>query len=143
MEQLSYSVEELARAVDLPVRTIRYYIAEGLVPGPFSRGRGARYGSEHVARLQRVRGLAAQQLPLARIRERLERPEAAVPAVSPRAYLEGLLAAIPRRPAAEPPPEAETWRHYTLRPGFQVALRADQESVYTPLLAKIQKMLCD
>jgi len=104
------SVEELADAADVSVRTVRYYIAEGLLPGPGSRGKLASYGDEHLARLRLIRRLAEQRVPLAEMRTLLaplaldevrallaeeERHAAhldlAAQAPSPQAYVSGLL----------------------------------------------------
>jgi DNA-binding transcriptional MerR regulator len=68
---LRLSIEELAGQVGLPVRTVRFYITEGLIPGPGTRGKGAAYGDEHLLRLQLVRRLADQRVPLTEIREQV------------------------------------------------------------------------
>ncbi|HEX6820172.1 MAG TPA: MerR family transcriptional regulator [Ktedonobacterales bacterium] len=65
------SIEELADVADLPVRTIRYYIAEGLLPGPGSRGKQATYGEDQLVRLQLIRRLAERRVPLAQMRKLL------------------------------------------------------------------------
>lgn len=65
------SVEELAETADVPVRTIRYYISEGLLPGPGSRGKQATYGEEQLARLRLIRRLAERRVPLAQMRKLL------------------------------------------------------------------------
>lgn len=66
-----YSIEELAGLVDLPVRTIRYYISEGLLAGPGARGKAALYGEEHLLRLRLIRLLSRQYVPLVEMRNRL------------------------------------------------------------------------
>jgi DNA-binding transcriptional MerR regulator len=63
------SVEELAESVGVPVRTVRFYITQGLIPGPGARGKSATYGEEHLLRLRLVRRLSEQRVPLADIRE--------------------------------------------------------------------------
>jgi DNA-binding transcriptional MerR regulator len=67
----AYSIEELAGAAEVPVRTVRYYIAEGLLPGPGSRGKLASYGEEHLARLRLIRRLVERRVPLNELRERI------------------------------------------------------------------------
>lgn len=62
------TLEELAERVQVPVRTIRFYISEGLLPGPGTRGKGASYGEGHLLRLQLIRRLAEQHVPLAEMR---------------------------------------------------------------------------
>jgi DNA-binding transcriptional MerR regulator len=62
----------LAAAADVSTRTVRYYIQQGLLPAPESRGPGAHYGAEHLARLKVIKRLQREHLPLAEIRKRLE-----------------------------------------------------------------------
>ncbi|MFI5271851.1 MAG: MerR family transcriptional regulator [Ktedonobacterales bacterium] len=62
------TIDELAQRAGVAVRTVRYYIAEGLLPGPGSRGKSAAYSAEHLARLQLIRRLVERRVPLAQIR---------------------------------------------------------------------------
>lgn len=64
---------ELCDAADVTPRTVRYYIQQGLLPAPESRGPGAHYHEGHVARLRLIRRLQREHLPLGEIRERLAR----------------------------------------------------------------------
>ena len=70
--EASYTIADLARLTGLNVRTIRYYVAQGLIPSSGESGRGARYGEGHLHRLRLVKLLQAQHLPLAEIRLRLQ-----------------------------------------------------------------------
>lgn len=66
-------ISELCERVDIPLRTVRYYIQQGLLP-PTQRegaGRGPRYGEIHVATLRAIRELQKQGMTLDAIRERL------------------------------------------------------------------------
>src|SRR5262249_37221988 len=67
-----YTLEELAERVGVPTRTIRFYIAQGLLPGPGARGRAATYSEDHLARLRLVQLLGVQRVPLAKVRATLE-----------------------------------------------------------------------
>lgn len=51
------TIDELAAAVGLTVRTTRYYASLGLIPPPERRGRVAYYDAGHRARLEMVRAL--------------------------------------------------------------------------------------
>jgi DNA-binding transcriptional MerR regulator len=51
------TIDELAAAVGMTVRTTRYYASLGLIPQPIRRGRVAYYGDVHRARLELVRAL--------------------------------------------------------------------------------------
>lgn len=54
-QQQRMTLAELGARAGVPGRTIRYYIARGLLPGPRKSGRGAEYGGEHLARLEEIR----------------------------------------------------------------------------------------
>ena len=57
MTRDSYSMNELAETTSIEPRTIRSYIERGLLPNAGKRGRGARYSTEHLARLRTIQGL--------------------------------------------------------------------------------------
>jgi DNA-binding transcriptional MerR regulator len=54
------TLAELADASGLAARTIRFYIARGLLDGPLKAGRGAAYTPDHLARLEKIKKLQAQ-----------------------------------------------------------------------------------
>lgn len=113
----SLSLDDLARESDIPERTIRSYIARGLLPQPLGRGRASSYGEEHRTRLlfiKAVREAAPYELPLAvlgRLIEelpseqiaRIARGEEGVAA----ATLGGLDESLLRRRHRAPSPRAE------------------------------------
>jgi DNA-binding transcriptional MerR regulator len=68
-------IDELAQLSGIASGTIRFYQREGLIPAPERDGRVAYYDAEHVRRLERVRALQAQGLPLALVRDLLERED--------------------------------------------------------------------
>ena len=63
---------ELSARADVSPQTVRYYIQQGLLPEPETRGPGAHYGTEHLERLTLIRQLQREHLPLAEIRRRIE-----------------------------------------------------------------------
>lgn len=71
-----YTLQELCAKVDLPVRTVRYYVQLGLIEPPTGETRAARYDDSHAQQLDQIRRWSAAGLSLARIRELLTRPEA-------------------------------------------------------------------
>src|ERR1700749_2322863 len=68
MQKEELTIEELAERVGVPVRTVRFYITEGLVPGPEGRGKAATYGEDQLLRLRLVRRLSDRRVPLVEIR---------------------------------------------------------------------------
>lgn len=66
---IELTVDELATRTGLPVRTIREYQTEGLLPPPSRRGRVGVYGESHVLRLELIGRLQARGYSLAGIRD--------------------------------------------------------------------------
>src|SRR5512134_50252 len=67
-----YTLSDLASLADVTPRTIRYYVAQGLLPSPDAAGPATRYGEGHLVRLRLIRRLQRDHLPLSEIRARLE-----------------------------------------------------------------------
>ncbi len=123
-EETSYTIADLARLTGLNVRTIRYYIAQGLIPASGESGPGAHYGQGHLDRLRLTKRLQQQHLPLAEIRQRLAAlsddevaglldttPAPGAPDTSALDYVRGVLGAALSSPdasrtPAEPAPAA-------------------------------------
>jgi len=72
MTESDYQINELAKKAGVSVRTIRFYIDEGLLPPPPTQGRYASYSDEYLERLELIRLLKERFLPLKEIRVRLE-----------------------------------------------------------------------
>lgn len=67
-----FGLTELADLAGVTPRTVRYYLAQGLLPAVGQSGPGMKYDTGHLARLRLIRRLQAEHLPLAEIRRRLE-----------------------------------------------------------------------
>jgi DNA-binding transcriptional MerR regulator len=127
-----YSLTELADLAGVTPRTVRYYLAQGLLPAVGQTGPGSKYGEAHLARLRLIRRLQAEHLPLAEIRRRLEglsgsdivalaaEPAPAPPADSALDYLRTVLGegrtaarsvAPPLAASMAPPPGMPLLRH--------------------------------
>jgi DNA-binding transcriptional MerR regulator len=65
-------ISELARRAKVSVRTIRYYISEGLLPPPQAHGRYSVYDEEYLDRIELIKRLKDAFLPLKEIRRQLE-----------------------------------------------------------------------
>lgn len=163
---MALTIEDLAREAGVAVRTVRYYINQGLLPGPGARGRAATYDAEHLARLRLIRRLADQHVPLAEQRERLAGLSAADIEVllrdaerygavlekagqspSPRAYVSGLLnrarLSRPVESAVAPAQdttrkiEPQSWRRWELFPGVELHARAEALNVHAQLIERL------
>lgn len=68
MLQLEFWISELAAKTGVSVRTIRYYIEEGLLPQPETRGKYAVFNEAYLDRLELIRLLKDAYLPLKEIK---------------------------------------------------------------------------
>lgn len=99
-----YSIDELSTLAGQSPRTVRYYIAEGLLERPVGAKRGAHYLPSHLERLLLIRRWSDAGLSLERMRE--------------------LLAGA----AEDPPPRAvragsvEVWSRVTLADGLELQI---------------------
>ena len=108
MQQIEprFSLAELVEASGLAERTVRHFIASGLVPPALGRGRSRYYTPEHLARLELVARLRADRLSVDEIRERLADSDAGALSVG------------------------ESWQRMTLHPDLELHVSADaSESV--------------
>jgi DNA-binding transcriptional MerR regulator len=122
MARETYKLQDLADAAGVTPRTVRYYIAQGLLPSPGRLGPHTRYGPEHLARLRLVRRFQDEGLSLAEIRERLS--DAPAPMLAPMATpeFEPILGStvVHARPAMPP---MNTWDRVALAPGVELHVR--------------------
>ena len=89
-----YGLQDLSDLAGVTPRTIRYYIAQGLLPSPGRAGPGATYTDGHLNRLRLIKRLQREHLPLAEIRSRLA------------ALDDATVAALVEAPASEPPADS-------------------------------------
>jgi DNA-binding transcriptional MerR regulator len=61
------SLAELSEQAGLPPRTIRFYIARNLLPGPLRSGRSAQYGDEHLRLLKRIKKMQTLGMTLTQV----------------------------------------------------------------------------
>ena len=129
-------------------RTIRYYLAEGLIQTPEEKqGTASVFGYVHLLQLLTVKKLQAEHLPIRKIRELVagkseQELETLLGVRGPsgkkteaKQYLESLLApalapAPPRmETAAAPPPQqldtSQSWQRVEIEPGLELHVRSD------------------
>jgi DNA-binding transcriptional MerR regulator len=102
----SYSIDELAALAELPRRTVRYYIQQGLVDRPIGEKRAAYYTAAHLEQLLTIRKWQHAGLSLDRIREILAGPDATL--------------MPPARPRGAG--TVEVWSHLVVVDGLEVTL---------------------
>jgi len=72
MTNTELTLDDLAAKSQMPIRTLRYYIQEGLLPGPDTRGKFASYSRQHLERIQMIKRLKDKYLPLQQIKQLLD-----------------------------------------------------------------------
>ncbi|MBK9657475.1 MAG: MerR family transcriptional regulator [Rhodanobacteraceae bacterium] len=78
-DRTELTLEQLAAAADVPLRTARFYIQKGLLPRPHGSTRSAWYDAGHLETLLRIRKWSEAGLSLARIAELLTSGDAMTP----------------------------------------------------------------
>lgn len=63
-----YNIESLADLAGLTKRTIRYYIELGLLTPPIGSCRGSYYTQSHLNRLEQIKRLSSQGVPLTQMK---------------------------------------------------------------------------
>lgn len=111
----SYSIDELAALAELPRRTVRYYIQQGLVDRPIGEKRAAYYTASHLEQLLTIRKWQHAGLSLDRIREILAGPDAGT-----------LPPARPRGAGT-----VEVWSHLVVADGLEVTLEPGRAGLKT------------
>lgn len=129
-------------------RTIRYYLAEGLIQTPEEKqGTASVFSYLHLLQLLTVKKLQAEHLPIRKIRELVadkneQELETLLGVRGPsrgkteaKRYLESLLAPAPAAPpaqmaAAAPPPRQQldtsaSWQRVEIEPGLELHIRSD------------------
>ncbi len=100
-----YSIDELASLAELPRRTVRYYIQQGLMDRPVGEKRAAYYTTSHLEQLLLIRKWQQAGVSLERIREILAGPADGLPPPRPRG-----------------PGTVEVWSHLVVTDGLEVTL---------------------
>ena len=123
---------DLADRAGVSIRTVRYYIQQGLLQEPEARGPGAHYTEEHLDRLLLIKRLQKEHLPLAEIRKAIQSgaAEAAIPR-SARDYVRSVLgkqhsvSEVMSSPPMQLPeePVRSQWERITLAPDIELHLR--------------------
>lgn len=108
MTATTFSLDDLCKLAALPKRTVRYYIQIGLLERPVGETRGARYTSQHLDNLLRIKQLTEAGVSLERVREVLAGEP---PVVPPR----------PRQPGA-----VDVRSHIWIAPGIELQVAPEQ-----------------
>ena len=109
----TYSLDELCTLVELPKRTVRYYIQLGLVDRPVGETRAAHYSSRQLEQLLTIRKWSQAGVSLERIRELLD---GAPPPVAPRPRASGTV---------------EVWSHLVVADGIEITLEPGRAGLTT------------
>lgn len=102
MEQ-EFSITDICALSDLSMRTVRFYIQQGLVARPQGEKKGAKYSKSHLDQLLSIKKWQAAGLSLERIKELMSEPD---------------LGAVPLKPKW--PGMVEVWSHMHIADGVEL-----------------------
>ena len=121
----TYSLSDLAALVELPERTVRYYVQLGLVDRPSGETRAARYGQKHVEQLLTIRKWQRSGVSLERIGE--------------------LLAGDDTPPPARPrgAGSVEVWSHLVVADGIELTVEAGRAGIPPERLREFFGEVCN
>jgi DNA-binding transcriptional MerR regulator len=148
-----WKLDELAKRAGVSARTVRYYVQRGLLPPPDFRGKDTVYTREHLYRLEAIRKLQEQFLPLDAIQAELSRRTLD----EIRELAEGrgtvhLLKLTQNQPATEslcePMRASETspvsrWQRFEMAPGLEIHLSDSADEQTRELADKLRSIAND
>lgn len=104
--ETNYSIDKLAALAELPRRTVRYYMQQGLLDRPIGEKRAAYYTPRHLEQLLTIRKWQHAGLSLERIRE----------------IMDGDAGGSLPPPRPRGPGTVEVWSHLVAADGLEVML---------------------
>jgi DNA-binding transcriptional MerR regulator len=104
MDEKKYTIKELCELTGYSVRTIRYYIQEGLLEPPAGRGRGGFYFNSHLDQLNKIKALQEKGMKLNSMIEYFQKDQ-----------------------VQEPESSRNLWVKYEVSPGLEINVRRDLE----------------
>lgn len=126
----TYTIGELADLSGVTPRTIRYYVAQGLLPAGVRSGHQRLYSDEHADRIREIKRLQGQYLPLKVIRRMLaeeeeETLEVRAEMVCEDADIRYMASAEPPamrepEPRTEPAGRPQDWVRIEIAPGVEI-----------------------
>jgi len=108
-----YSIDELAALAELPRRTVRYYLQQGLLDRPIGEKRAAYYTTHHLEQLLTIRKWQHAGLSLERIRE----------------ILAGAAETVLPPPRPRGPGTVEVWSHLVVADGLEMTLEPSRSGL--------------
>ena len=104
MEDRKFTIQEISELTGFSLRTIRYYVQEGLIDPPAGRGRGGFYFDSHLNQLRQIKSLQEKGMRLSSIVQ----------------YLKGGV-------VGETSFARDVWVRYEIAPGIEINVRRDVE----------------
>jgi DNA-binding transcriptional MerR regulator len=112
-----YTIGQLSELTGFSRRTIRYYVAEGLLDPPAGRGRGGFYFDSHLEVLRRIRFLREKGVRLSAIFEMLRKDA-----------------------ALQVSPERRIWVKYEIEPGVEILVERGLEEQRSKDVAEVVRV---
>lgn len=123
----TFSLDEISALVEMPKRTVRYYIQENMVDRPEGAGRSAHYTARHLEQLLSIKRWQQAGLSLERIRSIMRGQADNLPPPAPRAGT------------------VEVWSHLIIEEGIELHIEPRKAGLSPPqvsaLLSELKKTI--
>ena len=149
--QSEWKLAELAEAVGVSSRTVRYYVQRGLLPAPPFRGPDTVYGEEHLVRLKAIRVLQARFLPLDAIQVELQRLSLddlrrladSAPTATPPEHAPPPSATAPLLASRPPPPGMARYERWEIIPGLELHVSEAADTKTRALAERVRALIAE
>lgn len=123
---IRHSLEELSMLVDIPKRTVRFYVEKGVVDRPEGVKKGAYYTQKHVEQLLEIKKWQKAGLSLERIMSLLDDKSGGAPVPPP----------IQRQPG-----DVDVWSHIYIQEGVELLIEPRRSGLSPEQVNRISQTL--
>ena len=123
---IRHTLEELSTLVDIPKRTVRFYVENGVVDRPEGVKKGAYYTQKHVEQLLEIKKWQKAGLSLERIKTLLDDEAGGAPVPPPK---------------QRQPGDVDVWSHIYIRDGVEMLIEPKRSGLSPEQVSKISQVL--
>jgi DNA-binding transcriptional MerR regulator len=121
-----HTLEELSTLVDIPKRTVRFYVENGVVDRPEGAKKGAFYTQKHVEQLLEIKKWQKAGLSLERIKSLLGDEAGGAPVPPPK---------------QRQPGDVEVWSHIYIQDGVELRIEPKRSGLSPEQVSRISQAL--
>lgn len=124
--EIHHTLEELSTLVDIPKRTVRFYVENGVVDRPEGVKKGAYYTQKHVEQLLEIKKWQKAGLSLERIKSLLDDEAGGAPVPPPK---------------QRQPGDVDVWSHIYIQDGVELIIEPRRSGLSPEQVSRISQAL--